>query len=85
MAVDTDTATQAKIVVDDGGALTLFIGDSAEPAAEDATNIAVLRILMDRAEKLERSLTVATEYPSGHSTYYTLRPDGTMDAEPDAS
>ncbi|NED99273.1 hypothetical protein G1H10_03740 [Phytoactinopolyspora halotolerans] len=83
MAVDTDTAAQARIVVDDGGALTLFIGDSSEPAAEDATNIAVLRILMDHAERLERDLTVATKYPSGHQTYYTLKPDGTMDVETD--
>ncbi|WP_166354647.1 hypothetical protein [Phytoactinopolyspora limicola] len=78
MIPDPSGAADAVILVDDAGAVTLFIGTDPEPRATATTNTAVIRILMDCAARTGRGLSVATRYPSGHRTLHRVEPDGTL-------
>lgn len=80
MIPDPSGAADAVILVDDAGAVTLFIGEEADPRAEAATNTTVIRILAKYAAQHDRVLTVATHYPSGYRTLHRVHPDGTVTA-----
>ena len=71
-------STDATIIVDDDGMLTLYLGDVTEPRAEVTSNAEVMQILADYRDALGRPLTVTTQYPGGHLSKHTLQADGVM-------
>lgn len=83
MVADPQDATDALLVVDDTGAVTLFVGGTAGPVLSGGTNAAAIRILLDQAAERARPLRVVTRYPSGHSSTHAFHPDGTVRELPD--
>lgn len=83
MAGGPERVSDASIVVDGSGLLTIRVGDAPEPRADGLTNAEAMAVLGRLCAELGRPIVVATTFPGGHVLRQELDGDGTMRDLPD--